>query len=232
MKTQSMAFNLAFLLLSCLAVPVLACCLPPQPPCYRCEDGVWVNNCSAGQKCCTDSGSYCCNSNQTCCKGTCCEPDKFCCNDKCCKNWQCCINGNCVDPICDNCHDLAPIWFYECGHLTGEEGETCATDWCITNCLTTATCDYKGDDWPCGKSHCDTAVMIPMVPASVQLLYAAPCPGGTTHFVPVTTVWYGCGDYCNGILIRKACDIFWCGGTEPFGVGTVGFKSECGCPLW
>ena len=153
MKTQSMAFNLAFLLLSCLAVPVLACCPPPQPPCYRCEDGVWVNNCSAGQKCCTDSGSYCCESDETCCEGTCCPKGK------------CCVDGVCLLYGCHPTWDLVEsgecgcyafeceggitetfIWYcqeYDGGCPTGTECVqtdtllcfTTRTRYCIEDCL-------------------------------------------------------------------------------------------------
>jgi len=215
--------GLMVVLLFCITVPARACCEgdpPGNPACYECKDGVWVLKASA--ECGRDSD----------CPGIC----HICVNCLCvnddskCNTNQCCIDGNCVDPICDNCHDPGPKWWYECGHTSDEDGHPCATDWCIRNCLTGPTCDYKGPEWPCGKSHCDTAIVIPLLPAIVQLTYVAPCAGGTTHFVPAATVMYGCWDDCNGIIYTKACEIFWCGGGTPSGVDAKGWTMECGCP--
>lgn len=127
MKTKSLAFTLTCLLLSCFAVPVLACCPPPQPPCYRCEDGVWVWNCGSGNCCGGSCCSYpccgssccptdrccngaCCPSGQICCGGVCCDPTK-CCNYVCCPPDKCCVNGTCVKN-CDSGGGGTCTWTY------------------------------------------------------------------------------------------------------------------------
>jgi len=74
-------------------------CPPPScPDCYTWNGSACVWACGAGsccggtcydpaaKKCCTDSGSYLCNSNQTCCGGNCCDPGK------------CCDSGTCKTP--------------------------------------------------------------------------------------------------------------------------------------
>jgi len=253
MKTQSMAFNLAFLLLSCLAVPVLACCPPPQPPCYRCEDGVWVWNCSSGQnccggtcynpatqKCCTDPSPYLCSSDQTCCKGNCCNTSLcYDCNSttgECeyrCKNRQCCINGNCVDPMCDNCHTLnETLW--ECSHWEDDpDGAPCSTIECILNLMYTASCSYKGSDWPCDKSRCDTLTVSPWEPEQIQIIHVSPCPGGIVFWEDwkEMEIYWGCAT-CILHLYQKACETNNCF-FNPFQNYERGSRNECGtCGYW
>jgi len=173
MKTQSMAFNLAFLLLSCLAVPVLACCPPPQPPCYRCEDGVWVWACGAGN-CCGGSCCYatccngvCCSAGQNCCGGVCCDPAK-CCNGVCCPAGQICCGGACsygcsppcgpcqtcnletcyCDDLCVACQECVEGSCISCAAL----GKVCCDGWCYPPCVQTSrnTCDTGHSlDYPC-----------------------------------------------------------------------------------
>jgi hypothetical protein len=112
MKIKSLTIFIACLLLSCFAVPVLtACCLPPKkPPCYRCEDGVWVWNCGSGQGCCDGKKCYNPNTEQCCGYGTgqTCDTNKECCNGDCCNTAECksCQNGSC-QPYCnsDNCEE-------------------------------------------------------------------------------------------------------------------------------
>jgi len=100
MKTKSLSFILAFLLFTTFTVPVLACCPPPQPPCYKCEDGVWVWNCSAGQTCC---GGVCCS--HACCSGNCCSAGQYCCGGACCSN-RCCLGTCCSAGQTACCGDI------------------------------------------------------------------------------------------------------------------------------
>ncbi len=64
------------------------------PPCYTCQGGVWVWNCSSGQICC---GGSCCSN--TCCNGSsCCS--NTCCNGICCGTCYQCVSGGCVACKC------------------------------------------------------------------------------------------------------------------------------------
>lgn len=197
--------------------------------------------------CCTDSGSYCCESGETCCKGTCCDPNlcldcnsttgqcesicdpncEFCCDGTCCKNWQCCVDSNCVDPICEDCHEVNDT-LIECGHK--KDDTWCQSDWCIENILLTASCDYKGDDWPCKKSRCNTTVDAGW--AVWQTFRAKSCSGGgLVIYSDWQVVWHGC-DTCNDYHIRSACETsggYTCDFPARFlGSDYRGTKHKCG----
>jgi len=205
----------------------------------------------ATQKCCTDSYPYyLCDSNQTCCQGTCCDPNKvcckpgdinqrgtccdptceICCDGKCCKYWQCCIDGECVDPICDNCQAIWGI-LIECGHGPYDpNGTSCLTDLCIWNELASASCSYKGPDWPCNKSRCDTMTVFPWEPEITQIVLDSPCPGGTVNWEVWKRIYWGCGyTTCLPVRYRKACETNSCV-YNPIeeSLDHIGSKRECG----
>jgi len=192
------------------------CCIDPFYHYYIC--GIEQNCCGSlcydpdVKKCCPDADPYYpCGSDETCCQGNCCEPDcEFCCDGNCCKNWQCCIDGNCVDPICDNCHTVSEsVW--ECYHPYGApNGAPCLTYQCIENIFITATCDYKGHDWPCTKSRCNTWYSETGGAEWAQVVHNSPCPGGIVYYYPWGQFWYGCdGCYTVG-PINLACVVSSC----------------------
>jgi len=80
---------------SCIACFCIWDCIIPGATCCNgicCNSGNCCNSttcCSNyNDVCCTDSGSYCCESGKTCCHGSCCGSS------------QCCHNDTCVDK-CD-----------------------------------------------------------------------------------------------------------------------------------
>lgn len=142
MKTKSLAFTLICLLLSCFAVPVLACCPDPSPgPCYVCEDGVWVWPCGSGN-CCNGSCCYttccnnvCCPAGQICCgTTTCCSPDR-CCNGVCCGAGTCCSDSDCGHPNCWICIKCQCIFLCET-----DDCEDCILGSCTDRCPLLGQC--------------------------------------------------------------------------------------------
>ena len=103
------------------------CCDPETETCCNgtcCDIGNCCNDeicCGAGERCCTDSGSYCCPDSKTCCGGNCCDPEtEYCCNGECCPNDKCCVDGECIQGGCMPSFDLeesGECWCYafECG---------------------------------------------------------------------------------------------------------------------
>lgn len=95
MRIRSITFLfIVFLLLSSLAVPVIASgCDPPCEGCQKCEEGVCVDDDS---KCDTENCYECVNGNcEYQCDST--EFDLFCCDGYCCqKSERCCPNGSCA----------------------------------------------------------------------------------------------------------------------------------------
>ena len=226
----------------------------------ECCDGVCCDACCEGlkcynhltHKCCGEGTGRVCDIDETCCDGDCCDlVTKQCCNDiggdndgyccdkdceiccegTCCKNYQCCIDGQCVDPICDNCHTVSET-MWECHHWESDpNGTPCSTVECIENVLNSATCDYKGDDWPCKRSNCDTTLAdgIPAPGEVIQTIHDSPCTGGTVDWELWYEHYYGCiGCWIGGTL--KSCEVFWCEDDPiPGRGGPRGLKKECGC---
>ena len=228
-----------------------SCC---EGDCYDsqtqgCCDGTVYN--LSTQKCCDGldpcDTDYICDIDETCCDGLCVDPtidqccddiggyndgyscpsDKICCNGNCCESYQCCIDDQCVDPICDNCHSISST-LYECGH---REGDTeCATNWCIKNVLSSATCDHKGDDWPCTKSRCNTRLVTyenELTQYEIVYLGSGSCPGGTVNFVPWETLYYGCRT-CSSVTWTVSCETSSCSGSVEY-IYDRGHKKKCGC---
>jgi len=208
-----------------------------------CSDGEnkWI--CDIDKVCCNGS---CCPEGQTCCDGlTCYDPsvkkccgegtghlcniDETCCNGSCCEEWQCCINGQCVDPICDNCHSTSDT-IYECGHSPDDPiGTPCATNWCIKNVLNSATCNYKGADWPCLNTNCDTAIDLGALGEVFQRAFYADCPGGYVTRDPEWILWSGCIG-CGMHGYDSSYKVGSCSETNPQGPGQWrGYKYKCGC---
>jgi len=198
MKIKSLTIFMACLLLSCFAVPVLtACCPPPRPPCRRCEDGVWVWKCGAGQTCC--SGSCC--SGSCCDNKTCYDPDtKRCCHygtgQTCDKNKQCC-DGDCCDPDkCESCVDG------ECKVCGGDPNYFCCDGSCCDKVWTKET--INSDTEPC--SDCEYSLGEPM------------CDGTTTEmgsYEKCLNVGVGQGEHCQCnqewqvVGYKYPCQINW-----------------------
>ena len=167
-----------------------------------------------------------------CCFGNCCSFGQICCYGSCCDPGQCCVNGECVDPMCDNCHSVSDI-IYECHHwATDPNGTPCSTIECIKNVMNTATCDYKGDDWPCRKSRCDTTLVDPLDPPGeiIQTIHDSPCTGGTVDWETWKELHYGCTEGCWLQAYTKSCEVFWCADNPiPGRGGPRGSKKKCGC---
>ncbi len=132
--------------------------------------------------------------------------------------------------MCDNCHTLSDN-LYECYHLETDPNSTpCSTTKCIQNILTSATCDYKGDDWPCRKSRCDTTFLYPLEPGEIiQIVHQTSCPGGTVDW----EIWYKIYEGCTGCWLQqppyeKACEVSWCDFNPTDEVYYRGYKKECG----
>lgn len=211
---------------TCYNTTTQKCCdgLGPSDDDYICDkddeaccDGICCDY--STKQCCDDIGGY----ND----GYCCPSDEICCNGLCCEPYQCCIDGQCVDPMCDNCHSVSDT-VYECGHRPGDT--ECATNWCIKNVLNSATCDHKGDDWPCTKSNCNTSTVSPHEDEITQyeIAYLGPgsCPGGTVNFVPWKTLYYGCTT-CSSFTWKISCETSSCSGSIEY-TFERGDKKECG----
>ena len=158
---KSILLLVGSLLLLCI-LPIPAAAWPPPCP-SPCE--YWNGyECVCHEECCYDSDCdglfecYSCNldtctceDDQSKCSG-CCKCDYGMCvdDDSKCGVHECCIDCVCVDPICDNCHMVGHA-LYECGHT--ESDVNCQSDYCIINSFSSASCDYKGPDWPCWKKN-------------------------------------------------------------------------------
>jgi len=159
-----------------------------------------------GEHCCTDSGSYCCESYETCCQGNCCGPDETCCNGACCDIGYCCNNELC------------------CGsgeHCCTDSGSYCCPDnkiCCGGNCcdgLTEKCCD--GVCYPkCENSYetgeCDAIHSEPFECPECAIYLG--CAISTTRVFSDNTVYNGCSGGCPGecddrstpCYIEYACD--------------------------
>lgn len=120
--------------------------------CERCQYGECVPLCTGGnEKCCPDSGGYCCGSDQTCCEGNCCGIDECCddgvCVPKCTNTGQCSYEppesnyvGKCenFDPTDKTCEDIVEGAL--CGHVitVAKNDAECAD--CAPNCDKTRIC--------------------------------------------------------------------------------------------
>jgi len=221
MKTRYLA-GLMVVLLSWVTIPVKACCEgdpPGNPACYECRDGAWVLK--AGAECGKDSD---CPGKCHICVSCLCVNDDSKCNTN-----QCCIGGNCVDPICDNCHSVSEV-LWECYHGKDDpNGTPCLRITCIQNVLNSATCDYKGPDWTCPKSRCDTTWVFPLQGEIIQTIHDSPCTGGTVNRQIWKSLYYGCTG-CNLQPWQKSCEVFWCANNPiPDLGGPRGDKKKCGC---
>jgi len=197
-------------------------CMPEGRGCCDCINCHWVGNdayCDANQ--CLICDSYQCSCQSTC------DPNQHCCDGTCCENYECCINGQCVDPMCDNCHSVSDTLF-ECGHYAGApSGIPCSTDWCIINVLNSAGCDYKGPDWPCKKSKCNTTAVLPYEDEITQyVIRPSNCPGGTVDWTTWRVLYYGCYS-CGWTTYQKSCETFGCPGSVDYSLGR-GVKKQCG----
>jgi hypothetical protein len=102
--------------------------------------------------------------------------------------------------------------FSECGHL--QASVRCASDWCITNVMTSATCANVA---PTGASNCRIVSPIPPQPEVIQtprLLPNGGCPtaGNPVNYATLFTTYDGCSG-CTptaGTNHRTACDVENC----------------------
>jgi hypothetical protein len=121
---------------------------------------------------------------------------------------------------------------WECHHgASDSNGTPCLTDTCIENMMDTNTCDYKGPDWPCPKSRCDTWRVFPWEPALVQIIHNSTCPGGTVNWEIWHQFYEGCTSCVEQEPITKACQTNSCA-HNPYPVkNRRGSRRECGkCP--
>lgn len=196
------------------------CCSDADcPDCYSC---FYCSSCEddcPDKKCCTDlDDDYCCESDETCCDGNCCDPD------------ECCIDGQCVGPRCDNCHSVF-VLACECGHLPF--ATECSSERCLENIFFSDSCDDKGPNWPCQKTHCDTKPV--GGDAVTQIVRERKnCPTGGQP-VELSIIWegrWGC-EGCYPQDFRAACliDPADCDPCLPeIGRYSFGQKCACGCP--
>jgi len=126
---------------SCIACFCIWDCIIPGATCCNgicCNSGNCCNSTkccpNSDDVCCTDSGSYCCDSGETCCQGSCCTTDQCCDDGDCvddCPTGECCDDGDCVD---------------DC-----PTGECCDDGTCVSSCPTGECCDdgecVIPDDW-------------------------------------------------------------------------------------
>jgi len=179
------------------------CCVPSGAT----GCGIDCGYCYSGTNCCTDSSGF---------FGGCADPCQC---QECkegypqskCNSNQCCVKGECKDPICDNCHTVDEE-MSECGHWANDpNGNACFTTECIQNILHTATCDYKGPDWPCKKSNCNTTLVLdPDLHSVHQLVHDSPCPGGTVNWILWNQFYEGCISCYEQVPTRKACQTACC----------------------
>jgi hypothetical protein len=102
--------------------------------------------------------------------------------------------------------------FSECGHL--QASVRCASEWCITNVMTSATCANVA---PSGVASCPIVSPVPIQPEVIQtpsLLANGGCPTGGNLVVYATlfTTYDGC-DGCTpsfGTNHQTACDVAAC----------------------
>jgi hypothetical protein len=221
-KIKSLTIFIACLLLSCFAVPVLtACCPPPKPPCYRCENGVWVWNCSAGQNCC---GGSCCSNK--CCNGVCCPAGQICCGGVCCDTWtkECCDDSDCPNPACQECVDCkcqlkagaecqhtldCPMCHdctnCECVNRCNPATQCCdeSTDTCVNKCTNdAAVCEFEVPDWDVdctSKNPEDT---------SCQTGVAGILCGTHTYYWTTTAKCANCAPGCATTYTGPCADIY------------------------
>jgi len=117
----------------------------------------------------------------------------------------------------------------ECGHRP--EDTNCQTWFCIQNILISASCDFKGDDWPCKKTNCDTTVDEGEWEVLQVARYTENCGSGE----PVephlwVELWAGC-ESCGPHSYNSACDTDYCGPElEIWSTQERGTRRKCGCP--
>ena len=207
--------------------------------CHECVNLVWVDTCVGCESCnehgglygtCDDDNNNCGGSTPYCFNANCVQCRGIPYND--CETDECCIDGECVEPICGNCHYIfqKPFHFYECGHY--ENDIYCNSNWCIDNIVVNmATCNYKGHDWPCNKSKCDTYI-VPNEFGTAQLKKAVEnCPTGgePVNLSIIITIYVGCSTDCITGHGEAACIIESCDG-DLIDVSATGAKTKCGCP--
>ena len=199
-------------------------CVSTCAPNESCCDGTCYD--PATKQCCGSGDGKTCDVNQTCCDDTCCEPEHACCNGTCCEPGQCCINGECVEPMCDNCH-MVSMMVYECGHTQSDI--LCQGWYCIRNSIVSASCDYKGDDWPCRKSKCNTSPD-GNLKSRQAIVLASFCPevGQPVVYTEAIRLYFGCSD-CTGEPYTAACWTGDCRG-DLLGIEESYQKYKCGCP--
>jgi len=146
----------------------------------RCCDGSCCDsgNCCNSTKCCpnsddvccTDSGSYCCDSGETCCQGSCCTTDQCCDDGTCvddCPTGECCDDGTCVSscPTGECCDDGTCV-------SSCPSGQCCDDGTCVSSCPTGECCD---------EGNCE-----PMEMDSVTSNKASACVGCDITFTATT----------------------------------------------
>lgn len=212
--------------------------LCPGNCCYCTDDCNCEDDDGECTGCCKCSGCNCVGDDSKCNTDACygcdncdcqyqCDPNcEFCCNGKCYKNWQCCIDSNCIAPKCEKCVPISDS-LYECFHWANDpNGASCSTVLCIQNELNSASCGHKGDNWPCDKCNCDTAIVVPQQPEIVQRVRQQPCPGGTVSWTLWKQINYGCGT-CLRNYWYKACQTFDCTIGPEILYDERGFKKYC-----
>jgi len=129
---------------SCVSCYCLWDCTNPFATCCDgscCNSGNCCNSTTccpnSDDICCTDSGSYCCESGKTCCQGSCCA------------STQCCNDGTCVTtcPGCCECED---------GSCEPKDSECGNCQECNANCecVKKAGAECEGDSDCEPEEHC------------------------------------------------------------------------------
>ena len=96
----------------------------------------------------------------------------------------------------------------------------------------TASCWWKGADWPCNKVKCDTKEDFweddEVIQYVIENEYVT-CPGGVVEYEPLYVLWQGC-ELCvpHWGLVSCMTTLSNCPGEPKRPVG-IGIKKVCGC---
>ena len=146
-------------------------CDPAEQECCNdtcCDIGNCCNNTTccpnSDDVCCTDSGSYCCEFDETCCQGSCCTTGQCCDDGTCvssCPTGECCDDGKCESscPTGKCCDDGVCVGIAECsGSTCCDDGVCEALEGC-ESCIDDVVTDDKekctGDCKNCIDAECE-----------------------------------------------------------------------------
>jgi hypothetical protein len=106
-------------------------------------------------------------------------------------------------PKCWNPY-ISNLTLWECYHeVWQDDPQTCLTTKKLQTVDQADSC--QRDDSRTGTPNCNVQ-RLPFGTHGNQWEYVEPCPGGTIHYTPVITFYYGCGTACSGDTWSKACE--------------------------